>query len=139
MFHKNNLSSIFERRMISMMEERDERNESRSLLIFLAGGLIGAGISLIYAPLSGEKTRQYLRIQTKKAKRKARHLTESTRENIDHLISEIKETTDKVIEEGMELTKEKKAEILAAIEAGKKAMEEERSKIERHQTDRSKK
>jgi len=74
--------------------------------------------------LSGEKTRQYLRIQTKKAKRKARHLTESTRENIDHLISEIKETTDKVIEEGMELTKEKKAEILAAIEAGKKAMEE---------------
>ncbi|MCK5421768.1 MAG: YtxH domain-containing protein [Deltaproteobacteria bacterium] len=122
-----------------MMEERDERNESRSLLIFLAGGLIGAGISLIYAPLSGEKTRQYLRIQTKKAKRKARHLTESTRENIDCLISEIKETTDKVIEEGMELTKEKKAEILAAIEAGKKAMEEERSKIERHQTDRSKK
>ncbi|MBW2221818.1 MAG: YtxH domain-containing protein [Deltaproteobacteria bacterium] len=106
-----------------MMEERDERNESRSLLIFLAGGLIGAGISLVYAPLSG----------------KARHLTESTRENIDHLISEIKETTDKVIEEGMELTKEKKAEILAAIEAGKKAMEEERSKIERHQTDRSKK
>ena len=139
MFHKNNLSSIFERRMISMMEERDERNESRSLLIFLAGGLIGAGISLIYAPLSGEKTRQYLRIQTKKAKRKARHLTESTRENIDCLISEIKETTDKVIEEGMELTKEKKAEILAAIEAGKKAMEEERRKIERHQTDRSKK
>ena len=118
-----------------MMEERDERNESRSLLIFLAGGLIGAGISLVYAPLSGEKTRQYLRIQTKKAKRKARHLTESTRENIDCLINEIKETTDKVIAEGMELTKEKKAEILAAIEAGKKAMEEEIRKIERHQAD----
>jgi gas vesicle protein len=135
MFHKNDLASIFERRMIFMMEERDERNGSRSLLVFLAGGLIGAGISLIYAPLSGEKTRQYLRIQTKKAKRKARHLTESTRENIDYLINEIKETTDKVIEEGMELTKEKKAEILAAIEAGKKAMEEEKRKIERHQTD----
>lgn len=118
-----------------MMDERDERNGSRSLLIFLAGGLIGAGLSLIYAPLSGEKTRQYLRIQTKKAKRKARHLTESTRENIDCLINEIKETTDRIIEEGMELTKEKKAEILAAIEAGKKAMEEERKKIERHQTE----
>ena len=118
-----------------MIDESDERNGSRSLLIFLAGGLIGAGLSLIYAPLSGEKTRQYLRIQTKKAKRKARHLGESVRDNIDYLINEIKETTDKVIEEGMELTKEKKAEILAAIEAGKKAMEEERKKIERHQTD----
>jgi gas vesicle protein len=52
-----------------MIEERDEREGARSLLVFLAGGLIGAGISLLYAPLSGEKTRQYLRIQTKKAKR----------------------------------------------------------------------
>ena len=118
-----------------MIDERDEREGVRSLLVFLAGGLIGAGISLLYAPLSGDKTRQYLRIQTKKAKRKARHLTESTRENIDYLIDEIKEITDKVIEEGIELTKEKKAEILAAIEAGKKAMEEEKKRIERHQID----
>jgi len=113
----------------------EERDGSRSLLIFLAGGLIGAGVSMLYTPLSGEKTRQYLRIQTKKAKRKARHLTESVKENVDHLIEEIKETTDRVIEEGIELTKEKKAELLAAIEAGKKAMEEERKKIEKHHTE----
>ncbi len=112
----------------------EERDSSRSFFVFLAGGLIGAGISLLYAPLSGEKTRQYLRIQTKKAKKKARHLTESTRENVDLLIDDIKETTDKIIEEGIELTKEKKAEILAAIDAGKKAMEEERKKIEKQHT-----
>ncbi len=112
----------------------EERDSSRSFFVFLAGGLIGAGISLLYAPLSGEKTRQYLRIQTKKAKKKARHLSESTRENVDHLIDDIKETTDKIIEEGLELTKEKKAEILAAIDAGKKAMEEERKKIEKQHT-----
>lgn len=117
-----------------MMEERYESEGSRSLLIFLAGGLIGAVISLLYAPLSGEKSRQYLRIQTKKAKRKARYLTESIRENADHFIDEVKELTDKIIEEGIELTKEKKRELLAAIEAGKKAMEEEKKKIEKHQT-----
>lgn len=118
-----------------MMDERHERDGSRSFLVFLAGGLIGAGLSLFYAPLSGEKTRQYLRIQTKRAKRKARHLTEIIREDIDHLIEEIKETTDKIIEEGIELTKEKKAELLAAIEAGKKAMEEEKKKIEKHKAE----
>jgi hypothetical protein len=48
------------------------------------------------------------------------------------MIEEIKETTDKVIEEGIELTKEKKAELLAAIEAGKKAMEEEKKRLEKH-------
>jgi gas vesicle protein len=115
-----------------MVEERDG---SRSLLIFLAGGLIGAGLSLLYAPSSGEKTRQYLRIQTKKARRKARHLTESIREDVDYLIGEIKEITDRVIEEGIELTKEKKAELIAAIEAGKKAMEEEKKRIEKHKNE----
>jgi gas vesicle protein len=113
-----------------MIDERDEREGTNSLFIFLAGGLIGAGVALLYAPLSGEKTRQYLRIQTKKAKKRARHVTESARENIEYLIDEIRETTDRVIEEGIELTKEKKAELLAAIEAGKKAMEEERQRIE---------
>ena len=62
--------------------------------------------------------------------KRARHVTESARENIEYLIDEIRETTDRVIEEGIELTKEKKAELLAAIEAGKKAMEEERQRIE---------
>ena len=95
-----------------MMDEREEREGSRSLFVFIAGGLIGAGISLLYAPLSGEKTRQYLRIQTKKAKKRARHATEAAKENIENLIEEIKETTDKIVEEGIELTKEKKAELL---------------------------
>jgi gas vesicle protein len=112
----------------------EERGGSRSLFIFLAGGLIGAGLSILYTPMTGEKTRQYLRIQTKKAKKKARYLSESFREEVDDLIEEIKEITNKVIEEGIELTKEKKAELLAAIEAGKKAMEEEKKKIEKHQT-----
>jgi len=112
----------------------EERDGSRSLFIFLAGGLIGAGLSVLYTPMTGEKTRQYLRIQTKKAKKKARYLSESFREEVDDLIEEIKEITDKVIEEGIELTKEKKAELLAAIEAGKKAMEEEKKKIEKHKT-----
>ena len=64
-------------------------------------------------------------------------MTESIKENVEHIVDEIKETTDKIIEEGIELTKEKKAEILAAIEAGKKAMEEERKRIEKHQTGKS--
>jgi len=63
------------------------------------------------------------------SKKRARHVTESARENIEYLIDEIRETTDRVIEEGIELTKDKKAELLAAIEAGKKAMEEETKDI----------
>jgi gas vesicle protein len=114
-----------------MPEESHEKNGSRSLFIFLAGSLIGAGVSLLYAPMSGEKTREYLRNQTETAKAKSRHLSESIRESVDHLIDELKETTERIIEEGKELTKEKKTELLAAIEAGKKAMEEEKENLKR--------
>lgn len=114
-----------------MEEERAEKSGFRSLSMFLAGGLIGAGISLLYAPLSGEKTRQYIRIQTKRAKRNTRHAIEGLTEGVEHLIDEIKDTTNRMIEEGIELTREKKAELLSAVEAGKKAIEEEKKKIER--------
>ena len=39
------------------MNGKYERNGSGSFLIFLAGGLIGAGVAMLYAPLSGEETR----------------------------------------------------------------------------------
>ncbi len=118
-----------------MTDGREEREGSRSLFIFLAGAMIGAGISLLYALLTGEKTRQYLRIQTKRARRSARHFTEIARETIDNFVDDLKDATDRVIEDGIELTKEKKAELLAAIDAGKKAIEEEKKKIERHQAE----
>ena len=87
-------------------------------------------MALLYAPLSGEKTRQYLRIQTERARRSARHLTESVKENVNEIAEELRETIDKIVEEGVELTKEKKAELLAAVEAGKKAMEAERRRLD---------
>ena len=113
-----------------MVEEREKRGGSRSLLTLLAGGLVGAGIALLYAPLSGEETRRYLRLQKERARNRARNLTESVKENVSEIIEEVRGTIDKLIEEGLELTKEKKAELLAAIEAGRKAMDAERKRLD---------
>ena len=112
------------------MNGKYERNGSGSFLIFLAGGLIGAGAAMLYAPLSGEDNRKYLMLQTERVKIKALNVTDDLKERIGYLINEIRGTTDNLIEEGLKLTKEKKAELLAAIEAGKKAMEEEKKRLE---------
>ena len=120
-----------------MMEERNERRGMNSFLLFLAGGFVGGWIALLYAPFSGEEARRYLKMQSEKARRKAQNLTEGTKDTLNRLISEIREAVDKTIEEGVELTKEKKAELLAAIEAGKKAMEGERKRLEKLHTERS--
>jgi gas vesicle protein len=97
--------------MIIMMGEREERRGSGSLLILLAGGLVDAGIALLYAPLSGEETRRYLRTQKERARSRTQNLTENIKESVSTVVFELKRTIDKLIEEGVELTKEKKAEL----------------------------
>jgi len=120
------------------MNRKYKRNGSESFLIFLAGSLIGAGAAMLYAPLSGEETRKYLMLQTERGKIKALNVTEDLKERIAYLINEIRGTADSVIEEGLKLTKEKKAELLAAIEAGKKAMEDEKKRLEQLRTEERK-
>lgn len=113
-----------------MSEENIPRGISRSLFWLLVGTFFGAGISLLYAPSSGDKTRLYLKLQTERARRRARQMNESIKENIGYLVDEIQEIRETIIREGIELTKEKKAELVAAIEAGKKTMEEEKKRLE---------
>ena len=86
-------------------------------------------------PLSGEEIRRYLSKQTERARSKTRYLTESVGENVSEIVEEVKGTIDKMIEEGIELTKGKKAELLAATEARKKAMETERKRLDTWSTE----
>ena len=113
-----------------MSEESIPRGISRSLFWLLVGTFFGAGISLLYAPSSGDKTRLYLKLQAERARRKARQMNEGIKENIENLVDEIKEIRETIMSEGIELTREKKAELVAAIEAGKKTMEEEKKRLE---------
>jgi len=76
------------------------------LAAFALGAAIGAGIALLYAPQSGKETRDMLA-------QKAR---------------ELKDKADSTLEDAKGYIREKKAEIEAAVEAGKTAMREERSK-----------
>ena len=113
-----------------MSEANIPRGISRSLFWLLVGTFFGAGISILYAPSSGDRTRHYLKLQTERARRKARQMNEGIKENIENLVHEIREIRETIISEGIELTKEKKAELVAAIEAGKKTMEEEKKRLE---------
>jgi gas vesicle protein len=118
--------------MMAMSEDNTPHGISRSLFWLVVGTFFGAGISLLYAPSSGDKTRHYLRLQTERARRKARQVNEGIKENIEDLVDEIRKIREAIIREGIELTKEKKAELIAAIEAGKKTMEEEKKRLEQH-------
>ena len=76
------------------------------LAAFAIGALAGAGIALLYAPRSGKETRKLIAAKGRELKGKAADAFEDAKDFID----------------------DKKAEIAAAIEAGKDAMHDEQPK-----------
>jgi len=114
------------------MTYRDEVSSfGRSFVSFLTGGLIGAGIALLYAPQSGERTRQEIREKTERTIIKAHKIEEEIKDTVNQLIRDIKSKVNLLIEEGKDIAEDKKQEILKAIDAGKMALEEQKDKLQR--------
>jgi gas vesicle protein len=108
----------------------DESNAGEKLLFFVIGGFVGAAIGMLFAPKSGEETRAYL---ANRAKDGSEFLASRAKEGTDYLVNQkqaLEERASTVIEQGKELLNRQRESIAAAIEAGKLAYKEERSKTE---------
>ena len=92
------------------MSENNSCQPGSLLAAFAIGALAGATIALLYAPRSGEETRKLIAAKGKELKGKAHDAIEDAKDFIDG----------------------KKAEIAAAVEAGKEAMREERAKHQKN-------
>lgn len=91
----------------------DEKGSSGgALLAFLAGGLIGAGLALLYAPVSGKEARE-----------KISDFTEDLKKKTEGWSGDLKHKVESFIEE-------EKAVVKAAYDAGREAMAKEKAKFE---------
>jgi len=97
--------------------------------VFLLGGLIGAGIALLYAPKSGRETRKDISKAAKKIKRDSVELVEDTIQSVDEFVGEVKERTSDIIERGVELSETAKKEVIKSLEYGQKMIEKQRKRI----------
>lgn len=86
-------------------------------LAFLAGAAIGAGLSLLLAPKTGEEMRDTIKDFTGDALDK---IKETTREAQEKIMS--------ALDQGKDILLEKKSLLSSAIDAGKEAMQSERDK-----------
>jgi gas vesicle protein len=97
---------------------RDEGYSSGSVLLsFLLGGVVGAGLALLFAPQSGSETRQ-----------KIKDLTDDVKDKTTEYVKQAKEKAASVVEDGREYYDEKKSILKSAVEAGKEAYEKEKEK-----------
>ena len=85
-------------------------NAGGVFVAFLAGGVIGAGIALLYAPVSG-----------KEARVKINDVVEDMKKRSESWTTDMKKKVESFMEE-------EKAIIKAAYDAGRDAMEKEKAK-----------
>jgi len=82
------------------------------LLAFIAGGLVGAGLALLYAPVSGREARERIG-----------GLAEDLRKKTDAWTGDVKQKVEGFIDE-------ERSVIKAAYEAGREAMMREKARFE---------
>ncbi len=92
-------------------------NAGAKFSYFLVGLGIGAMIGILFAPRSGKETREYL--------------TERAEEGKDALLRksrDLREQADEYMDRAKDVVRKQKDQISSAIEAGKQAYREEKSK-----------
>jgi gas vesicle protein len=96
---------------------------------FLLGGLIGAGIALLYAPKPGRETRRDISKAAKRAKNDAVEMVEETIQTVNDFVSDMKDKASDVIERGVELSDSAKKEIVRSLEHSQKVIEKQTKRI----------
>jgi len=94
-------------------------NVGSKISFFLVGLGIGALVGILFAPKSGEETREYL---AQKA--------DEGREYAQRKARELRERADDIIERGKNVAARQKESISAAVDAGREAYQREKAKAQ---------
>ncbi|MBI4684081.1 MAG: YtxH domain-containing protein [Nitrospirae bacterium] len=108
----------------------DDKGEGKKVaLALLIGGLIGAGIALLYAPQSGRETRKDITKTAKKMKKRSLEMVDDTIDHIKDFADNVKDITSDIVEQGAELSESAKKEIVSAFEYSQKVLAKQRDRL----------
>jgi gas vesicle protein len=89
------------------------------VLLFVGGGLLGAGLALLFAPQSGRRTRRDIVHLGKMAKKKSEQIQLEMGHAIDSLADDISEKMQEGMDRGREWTEKTTQGVLQALNSGK--------------------
>jgi len=90
---------------------------------FVAGGLIGAGVALLFAPQSGRRTRRDIKHFARKTLKRVEEIGMDLRHSYDNLADDIPENLKDGLRLGNEWRKSAAEGVLHAAEKGKKQLQ----------------
>jgi len=112
------------------MEDRDKKVATAAVLI-LAGGIIGAGVALLFAPQSGQRTRKDIVRYSRKTKNRAGEAIDDLSATVSDLVDTIGEKTDDLLDKGKGVAGNARKDLIRLIEEGASRLEQFRTKLSR--------
>lgn len=113
-----------------IMEDR-ERNVVAASLLILAGGIVGAGVALLFAPQSGQRTRKDIVKYAKKTKVRAGDVVDDLSATVSDLVDTLGDKTDDLLEKGKGVAGTARKDLIRLIEEGASRLEQFRTKLSR--------
>ncbi|WP_136513218.1 MULTISPECIES: YtxH domain-containing protein [Geomonas] len=113
------------------MADRDNKVMVGALML-LAGGIIGAGVALLYAPQSGQKTRKDISRYAKKARRKGEEALEAVEdftEQVTDMAEAMGDRAAEILDRGKDMAYGAKKNLLKALEDGEARLTKERARL----------
>ncbi len=110
------------------MDEENNRITSGALML-IAGGIIGAGLALLFAPQSGKRTRRDIARLAKKTKHKAEDAIDDVIDTVSDMAEAIGDKTADILDQGKDMAHDAKKELMRAIEDGQAKLEKQRARL----------
>lgn len=105
------------------------RDSTRVAAAFLIGGMVGAGIALLYAPKSGKDTRKDITKAARRIKKDTVEMVDDTIESINDFVGDMKNKVSDIIDQGIELSDNAKKEIISSFEQSQDAIEKQKKRL----------
>jgi len=100
-------------------------------LMLIAGGIIGAGAALLFAPQSGKATRKDISRYARKAKRRAEDIVDDFSDSVSKMVDTVGEKSAEILDRGADLAHDAKKEIMKTIEQSQEKLEKQRARLAR--------
>lgn len=113
-----------------MAERNDDLDFGAFLFGILLGGLVGAAAGLLFAPQSGEETRERIREKGIEIRDKVEESAVAARAQAEAMARDAKVKAEELQRRGQAVLEEQKARLDAAVDAGKKAAQGKRVELD---------
>lgn len=105
-----------------------------TLLALITGAAIGAGVGLLYAPDSGDKTRKKLKKDAQSAQDKLNKRYQETSSNLTDKAKKAKTDFERRLEETLSSASHKADDILASMETKLEELRKQNAKLQKDNT-----